>query len=189
MVDFNVLCLNFTSLVHLWRVHWSFIIKLTKVTLTFSGSTGAASSTGGHRFGRSHWSTCTIYCMCTPVQKWPHADLLGKVIHIGFLSARQYSKDGTEHAATVATALYSGTYPGRHGNSKSGRILRRGEARGGAGQWTRWRVFQNPGRSRCIATKCKEVKKKNNNKLRIFQTKIVRSASAICWQGEYLKAR
>lgn len=136
-------------------------------------------------WGRSHWSTCTIYCMCTPVQKWPDADLLGKVIHIGFLSARQYSKDGTEHAATVATALYSGIYPGRHGNSKSGRILRRGEARGGAGQWTRWRVFQNPGRSRCIATKCKEVK---NNKLRIFHTKIVRSASAICWQGEYLKA-
>lgn len=31
MVDFNVLCLNFTSLVHLWRVHWNFIIKLTKV--------------------------------------------------------------------------------------------------------------------------------------------------------------
>lgn len=76
-----------------------------------------------------------------------------------FISARQYSQDGAEHTATMATAFYSGADPGRHGDSKSGRILGRGEARRGAGQWTRWRVFQNPGRSSCRATKYKEVKK------------------------------
>lgn len=88
-------------------------------------------------------------CTCSRVTRC-------RVIEIGFFKcSHQYSKDGTEHAATVATAFYSGTYPGCHGNSKSGRILRRGEARRGAGQWTRWRVFQYPGRSRRTATKCK----------------------------------
>lgn len=58
----------------------------------------------------------------------------------------------------MATALYSGTYPCRHGNSKSGRVLRRGENGGGAAQRTRRRVFQNPGRSWRTATKSKEAK-------------------------------
>lgn len=116
-------------------------------------------SIGGNGSVRSQYFICTI--MCAPAQEWPDAESFRLVS----LSAHQYSKDGTEHAATVATAFYSGTYPGCHGNSKSGRILRRGEARRGAGQWTRWRVFQYPGRSRRIATKCKEkeykLRKKN----------------------------
>lgn len=59
----------------------------------------------------------------------------------------------------MATAFYRGTYPCCHGNPKSRRALRQGEATGGADQWTGWRVFQNPGRRR-KATKKREKRKK-----------------------------
>lgn len=88
----------------------------------------------------------------------PHSDFFfSSVLHF-CLSANQYLKYGAKHAATVATAFYSCTNPGRHRNPKSGRILRGGEARRGAGHRTRWWVFQNPGRSRRKAIKCKNSK-------------------------------
>ena len=112
-----------------------------------------STSTGGHHLGRASLREARVL----HIHK-TDADLVGKSLILGFfLSARQCSQDGAEHAATVATALYGGTDPGRHGYSKSGGILGRGKARGGAGQRTRWRVFQNPRRSRCTAIKYKEI--------------------------------
>lgn len=83
-----------------------------------------STSTRGHDFGRSSLRKVRVFQMYD-VHHFKSDQMLTSLESHSywFLSACQHSQDGTEHAATVATAFYGGADPGRHGNSKSGGIL------------------------------------------------------------------